>query len=1089
MNRTLKFSLVTALAVAGTSMFVACGGDSGTSSKNKNAEINDYAKLPSCTLKNDAERASVNDDENVYVCKDSKWEILDTSFVANDTAKTLDDIPNCADEQDGNSYYIQKVGVNYICENNRWEIVIVKKEEAKSSSSVASGKDDSKSSGSTAKSSASKDPDVIPGTDPEPQGGSSSSSASKDEAKSSASKDDAKSSGSTAKSSASTGKSSSSIAANRDSSSSTTKNSSSSKAEDAVASLDDLPNCTATRLGEVYYVTSEKSSVICTENRTWEKVLDCGGKTYGSESYFCAGGKAYEKCDGKDFNPVYQRCESSIIVRNVKNESSVTHAYGYEKVYSVGDSVYSDFIMFGEVLNRGETGCYETGMAFGSEIDGISETIISDPYSEAMKNFFANSKSETFVDSCDYYARYTRKAKVSEDFSFEEFKTGSNEFYAAWMLEPNESIGLYEPRPDGKIMCGEGIAAVDLNVERQFCYKGFVYDRCGGSTFATSEIYNPRTHSCVDGKKSEGFNWKRASNGVEYTLTRKGNQVEYIEKNIGSSPFTDYGGCTIKFNNKKDSFSPGWLDYILSLTDEELVEEYGDRAAWYKFEAVSNKNFVDSCDYYFKVIMTKEIDKDFAETDVEKILTYLENDIIEADLGRGSYEFCAPSTSSSTAEGLHDVEKTFCYNGSIYDRCGGSSFKTSFTYNPYEYKCVDGILKKLLICGWYKYDESIEFCYNNEVYKNDSYTPCMTDDVITGAASLSSEFCFNGAVYKKCGAGYEVMVEYNPDTQICENYKVVNKSSKPTCGTEIYDPTSTLCVDGKLYDKNLYELCSETVVAKKSSEFCYEGNTLSREEWGLCGESVYKISEEFCTADNKVENLCGGKTYNPSAEFCSVDNKVVELCGGATYDPATQFCFEGDAYASEEYLACKNSSGEVVSVAGEFQFCFDGKAYDNATYDVCKNSDDEETAVYNKSTEFCFNGGAYASDSYAQCNNEIVEKLETGVCVSNGTDSIYVEMPEELYIVNDLVKMKTYSVSGFVKTWTGSGLTTPTTVSRYRTKLIEDQGYEESSVAGTYVMADGAFEYSIALEVSTLRNGRTSVKVTATQAPKKTIKD
>lgn len=805
MNSALKLTLAATLALVGTSMFVACGGDSSSSGDNKGTEISEYEKLPSCTTKNDAERATVDGDEKVYVCKDRRWEILDTSFVANDTAKTLDDIPNCADEQDGNSYYIKESGVNYICENDRWEIVVVKKDDPKSSASTA------KSSASTAKSSAS-----------------------------------------TVKSSASTAKSSSS----------TVKGSSSSKAENDAATLDDLPNCTARFLDDVYYVSAEKTDFICTENRTWEKVLSCGKNVYGSESYFCAGGKAYEKCGGKtydpakkfcnngkvidlcggkpynpevttcvdgkaaylscdvsmgdfviytdgesvffersatgdfmngeggclyqaenervelemmrakflsmtkdemqvfmgpnylmgllllgnfeidesncdydytwkmsrkfddafteaevlfsvvalksglcseheydegdwkvcrdpsssakstmtdiekqfcyrgvtydrcggstfatskaynptlyscvdgkvvgksegticggkEFDPVYQRCESGVIVRNIKNESSVTNAYGYEKVYSVGDSAYSDLIMFGEVLDNKETGCYDFGVNLVAAINETAEIVLPDPvYSKEMRNFFAYGKAEFFMDSCDYYVRYTRKVKIPEGYSFEEFKTGSNEFYAAMLNEPNVKYGLYEPSPDGKIMCGEDAAATVMDAEKQFCSKGIVYDRCGGSSFASSVIFYPEIQSCVGG------------------------------------------------------------------------------------------------------------------------------------------------------------------------------------------------------------------------------------EVVAGAA-------------------------------------------KPLCGAESYDPKNTLCVGGKLYDKGLYEQCSETVVAKKSSEFCFEGSAYASSVYGKCGDYVYKKSEAFCSADNKVVELCGGETYDPSAEFCFED-VAYPLCGGKSYIPQDGgSCSNGNYYYSD----------------------------------------------------------------------------------------------------------------------------------------------------------------------------------------------
>ena len=791
-------------------MFVACGGDSSSSSGDKGAEISDYDSLPSCTTKNDAERATVDGDEIIYVCKDKNWEVLDVNFVANDTAKTLSDIPNCADEQEGNSYYIEKTGVNYICQDERWEIAVVKKDDSKSSASAPkSSTSTAKSSGSTSKSSAST-------------------------AKSSAST--AKSSGSTSKSSSSTAKSS----ASKDS------GKSSAVLGNVAGDKNKLPNCDdVENVGEVYFVESESAYFVC-EDRRWHKTASCGSVTIDADLQFCVDGKIYGLCGGKDYDPSSEKCVNDL-VREIKK--------GFDTLYV--------------------------------ETEKLS-------YRERSVYYYTDGEF-AYVEEVEDY--------VSEN------GCGSNSSTA-------------------------------------------VYKEAAYSSYET-----------VDQAKKD--------------------QCSY-----GGLP-----GCEIKTSLYFFSIKDGTHE-SMNTCSAPVRGVYRVDNAW---KAKFNSEFTYD---------------DFVKT-------------------------YAPSSCNGTT---YHIQEAICYNDKILDLCYGLS------YNPDKEFCHDGEYgggSVVPLCKGEKYDANELFCYNDELMKacgGDPYNP-------------ETEFCF-----------------YNEEYDYYDLY--------PLCDGKEYDAANLFCYEDKVYKYDDYCLdYDEDEYNNKyptSDYICVEydwngsdAGAYPRTEYGECARNlVYKIGEEECV---------GGKV---------VKAETKPTCGSETYDPATQFCFEGAAYASEEYLACKNSSGEVVSVAGEFQFCFDGKAYDNATYDVCKNSDDEETAVYNKSTQFCFNGEAYASDSYAQCNNEIVEKLETGVCLSDGS---YMAMPEELYIANDLVKMKTYSVSGLVRTWTGSGLTTSENESLYRAKLIS-RGYEESSVAGTYVMADGAFEYSITLEVGTMKNGITTVKVSAAQTPKKIIK-
>ena len=172
----------------------------------------------------------------------------------------------------------------------------------------------------------------------------------------------------------------------------------------------------------------------------------------------------------------------------------------------------------------------------------------------------------------------------------------------------------------------------------------------------------------------------------------------------------------------------------------------------------------------------------------------------------------------------------------------------------------------------------------------------------------------DGVVQLQCGEG--------------EN-ATTTKLYKAVCGTQPYDPETSLCKEG-----NLFYGCGKEIYDPET-EFCYEDK-----KYAFCEGGAYDPSEKFCRAD-KLYDLCDGKVYNLASEFC-YENKRYIFCEGGAYNPSEKFCVSNKLYA----------------LCG-------GKDYDPITYQ-CEN---DVVVVrpnlcgdvgYDPDKEFCaeFNGGA-----------------------------------------------------------------------------------------------------------------------------------
>ena len=176
-----------------------------------------------------------------------------------------------------------------------------------------------------------------------------------------------------------------------------------------------------------------------------------------------------------------------------------------------------------------------------------------------------------------------------------------------------------------------------------------------------------------------------------------------------------------------------------------------------------------------------------------------------------------------TCRSVHyNPEIEFCFNDYIvYEKCDG------LEYDPRDQKCENNILIK--ICWGLDYDETTEFCYNDEVYSKcggQKYNPgrqkCENDIILEPCGqnkyyNKSTEFCYIEEVYAKCDGQ-----EYKPTTHFCSNnalYKKCNGSAYHVeqqecsedgstlfnhCEGVLYDPYSKYCVSGNVVDKEIF---------------------------------------------------------------------------------------------------------------------------------------------------------------------------------------------------------------------------------------------------------------------------------------------
>ena len=245
----------------------------------------------------------------------------------------------------------------------------------------------------------------------------------------------------------------------------------------------------------------------------------------------------------------------------------------------------------------------------------------------------------------------------------------------------------------------------------------------------------------------------------------------------------------------------------------------------------------------------------------------------------------------------------------------------------------------------------------------------------------------DGVVQLQCGEG--------------EN-ATTTKLYKAMCGTQPYDPETSLCKEGQVY----FKCGNDTYDPKK--EFCYEN-----QKYDFCENDEYNPSEKFCV-NNKLYDLCNGKKYDVSKQFCANNGKPENLCDGEEYDVSIYFCYSDvpvERCGGNEYDLTKEfcSGGEKYNLCGgqkydvSEKFCYDGK-----TYGLCGGVD------YNPITHECENG---TSVSFEAACGDVKYNKKNSFCAEFENKKTH----EKTYQVYKFVKIAPEGIN-YAKTWMAENL-------------------------------------------------------------------
>jgi len=243
-------------------------------------------------------------------------------------------------------------------------------------------------------------------------------------------------------------------------------------------------------------------------------------------------------------------------------------------------------------------------------------------------------------------------------------------------------------------------------------------------------------------------------------------------------------------------------------------------------------------------------------------------------------------------DAIFNPDNKFCYDGTVYDKCGGKS------YNPTTQVCFNYGIEDL--CGGSRYNQTKQFCYDGTVYDKcnyNSYNPLMQGCANGGlvvetkcgstwynqevyaccGSSLYdqiTQFCTDNIIYDKCDG-----MEYSPATHICQNGVAVPAK----CGNESYNPLTLYCSNGTVKD---YDSIIDARDDKK-----YKVTTIGIQTW--MAENLNYAADSSECYDNEPANCATfGRLYNwetakvacPSGWHLPNDdewNELITAAGGA----------------------------------------------------------------------------------------------------------------------------------------------------------------------------------------------------------------
>jgi len=215
------------------------------------------------------------------------------------------------------------------------------------------------------------------------------------------------------------------------------------------------------------------------------------------------------------------------------------------------------------------------------------------------------------------------------------------------------------------------------------------------------------------------------------------------------------------------------------------------------------------------------------------------------------------SSSSSVVlkecDAIFNPDNKFCYDGTVYDKCGAPPYIPLTTYNPTTQGCLEGKVEEK--CGSEPYSQAKQFCYEGSIYNKCSgniYNPttqgCLEGKVEEKCGSepysQAKQFCYDDIIYDKCDG-----MVYSPTSYICQN----GVATLAKCGNEGYNPLTQYCGNGTV--KN-YDSVTDARDGKK-----YKTVEIGNQTW-MAENLNYVAESSKCYNDNTAYCDKYGRLYN-----------------------------------------------------------------------------------------------------------------------------------------------------------------------------------------------------------------------------------
>jgi len=201
----------------------------------------------------------------------------------------------------------------------------------------------------------------------------------------------------------------------------------------------------------------------------------------------------------------------------------------------------------------------------------------------------------------------------------------------------------------------------------------------------------------------------------------------------------------------------------------------------------------------------------------------------------------------------------------------------------------------------------------------------------------STSFCYDGYIYDKCNG-----MEYNPTTYICQGLVAIPAE----CGSQKYNPLEQGCCAyswERIFSLATESCCDDRQIFSLENKRCQNKVVETK-----CGSGWYNDDEYDLRCQNGVvETRCWDNRYNPADNWYNAADKNLRCESGVVETKCGNDWYK----VVDKNLRCKNNVMEAECGTNNWynystQFCHT----DNTIHYKCDGSD------YNASTQFCSNG-------------------------------------------------------------------------------------------------------------------------------------